>query len=425
MCLNKEIRRNKIQEIDQMRRNKPKGRKIYKTKEKNYYGKSPLGKFLSGALTVLLIGGIGFIGYSAAEPIINYTQHKGDQPEPEPEVTEPFVTKEFRTTAETPTATSAVVTTAEPEQEEIVFDGYMAAALPESAMGSPESISYAISAVPGDRSIEYIEVPLKAKGGKVWYSSNLPMAQYSGAVQSQMTLQEIVEIIENNGYKAAAVISAFEDSILPLSYPDSGYVTIDDGSQWIDNWLEYGGKPWITPYSQTGLDYLSGLVDEISGAGFDKIICADLKFPYFRESDLELLDERLSRSDRCMALTSAANSLYNKCLSNGASMFVEVSAADIIRGSDDVLQPMLLSASAVVLNIDLAELSAGVSDGIVIHEFSGTPEEITEKALSATEDKLKDFNISIRISGTGYTTEQLIKAEEKAAGLGYRSFVLG
>ena len=68
---------------------KNKGRKIYKTKEKNYYGKSPVGKFMSGLLTVLLIGGIGFIGYSVAEPIINYTQHKGDKPASTMPVTAP------------------------------------------------------------------------------------------------------------------------------------------------------------------------------------------------------------------------------------------------------------------------------------------------------------------------------------------------
>lgn len=53
---------------------KNKGRKIYKTKEKNYYGKSPVGKAFSVVLTVLLLGGIGFIGYSVAEPIINYSK---------------------------------------------------------------------------------------------------------------------------------------------------------------------------------------------------------------------------------------------------------------------------------------------------------------------------------------------------------------
>ena len=46
---------------------KTKGRKIYKTKEKNYYGKTPLGKAFSVALSVLLIGGLGFIGYNIVD----------------------------------------------------------------------------------------------------------------------------------------------------------------------------------------------------------------------------------------------------------------------------------------------------------------------------------------------------------------------
>ena len=60
-----------------MRTNK-KGRKLYKTKEKNYYGKSPVGKVFSAVLSVLLIGGLGFIGYSVAEPLLNYNKKVDD-----------------------------------------------------------------------------------------------------------------------------------------------------------------------------------------------------------------------------------------------------------------------------------------------------------------------------------------------------------
>ena len=61
---------------------KNKGRKIYKTKEKNFYGKSIPNKIFSAGLTVLFLSGVVFLGYSVAEPIMNYTKKKGDNSVP-------------------------------------------------------------------------------------------------------------------------------------------------------------------------------------------------------------------------------------------------------------------------------------------------------------------------------------------------------
>lgn len=397
---------------------KNKGRKIYKTKEKNYYGKSPLGKFLSGALTVLLIGGIGFIGYSVAEPIINYTQHKGDEPSEPPETT---AADSLTTESNTEAASAGGAVNTEPAAAE----SYKAAALTVNDMSSLERLKTALSAVPSGQDIAYVEVPLKAKGGKIYYASSCSEAQLSGAVQSSLTLDEIASAIKQSGYKPAAVISTFYDNQLPTVYPETGYTTTDDGSQWVDDDPGNGGKPWTTPYSPDALSYLTSIVDEVSSAGFERIVCSDLIYPYFRASDLALLDEQLGRTDRFMALTSAANLLYDKSLSNGAAMYVEVSAADILRGNSDILQPMLLSANTVVLNIDVEELSWGVSDGHTLYEFSGTPAEITKKCLGFVSDKLSDFNVAVRISGSDTPAEELIKAKEEIAGYGYTSFVIG
>lgn len=403
---------------------KPKGRKIYKTKEKNYYGKSPLGKFLSGALTVLLIGGIGFIGYSAAEPIINYTKRIDDDHIVPTDITEPFT--------ETSTELTSVVTglpaqpavTKAPEPPAEVRDDFTAAVLSENAMVSIEAISGAIASVPSG-SVEYIEVPLKLRGGKLMYASQIPAASNSGAVQSQLTVQEIAQAIVSSGYKPAASISVFEDSILPATYPETGYITLDTGSQWHDNDVSIGGNPWITPYSDNAVEYLSAIADEITRAGFDRIVCYDLKYPDFRESDLLILDERLGRSDRCMGLTAAANLMYTKALSNGASMMIEVSAADIMRGSADILQPMLLSANSVVVNIDTDVLGQGIEINGEAVGFGGTPEEITEKCLGIVREELLDFNVTVRISGASKSADELLKAKDKAAEMGFGSFVIG
>ena len=395
---------------------KHKGRKIYKTKEKNYYGKSPLGKFLSGVLTVLLIGGIGFIGYSVAEPIINYTQHKGDEPETsadEPEET---------TSTEEAESTTATVPSGE---EKLASEKYKAAALTVNDLASINDLRRALGAVPSGDGIEFVEVPLKARGGYIYYSTTNSEARSAGAVQSSLSLSQITAEIKESGYRPAAVISTFYDNVLPAVYPDSGYVTYADGSQWIDDDLSNGGKPWTSPYSQRTLDYLAEIVGEVSSSGFERIICSDFVYPYFRQSDLAILDEQLGRSDRFMALTSAANLLYDRSVSNGVSMYIEVSATDILRGGGDVLQPMLLSANTVVVNIDVEELQYGVSDGHTLYEFSGTPAEITDKCLGFVSERLSDFNVAVRISGSGATAQELLKAKEKIADYGYKSFVIG
>ena len=402
---------------------KNKGRKIYKTKEKNYYGKSPVAKVLSGTLTALLIGGIGFLGYSLAEPIINYTQHKGDKPEEIPVTT----AETASTTTSTETASvdsTAEVTTVTTASESVSADNYCAAALEPGDMASLEDIENALKNIPKNEEIEYIAVPLKISGGKICYKSGLYESKTSQAAISEVPPDKIAEAIVNNGFKPSAMISAFNDNIIPESLPETGYANVLDGSQWLDAAADDGGKPWASPYSEAYVNYLSAFVKEVAEAGFEHIVCSDLSYPDFTEKDLAILDQRLGQNERCMALTSAANLLYDEAISNGAAMCIEVSAADLLGGNDDILQPMLLSVHTVVLNIDVDELGAGVQDEHMLYEFTGTPTEKAEKCMELVSDKLSEFNVVIRISGESSDIGELLKAKDSIADYGFDSFIV-
>lgn len=397
-----------------MRTNK-KGRKLYKTREKNYYGKSPVGKVFSAVLSVLLIGGLGFIGYSVAEPLLNYNKKVDDDTSNTAPTTEP--TQEETVPDESSTSEVAQ----DPRTNEI----YKAAAVSANAMNSINALEAALEAVPTDQGIEYVEIPLKISGGNIYYATSNYEAQSAGAVQSSLSLSEVVAAVESAGYKPAAIISTFWDNVLPSTYPQAGYVTVDDGSQWIDNNYDSGGKPWVSPYSDVAVNYICSIAEEVAASGFDKVICSDFMFPHFRDTDLEMLDSRLSGKERFMALTSVANLLYDKITSGGSRMIVEVSAAEILSNNADILQPMMLTADTVVVDINMDEISWGISDGWTIYEFSGTPAEKTKKCLGFISEKLEGFNVAVRISGDSATTEELINAKEEIADFGYRSFVIG
>lgn len=400
---------------------KDKGRKIYRTKEKNYYGKSPFEKFMSGVLTLLLIGGIGFLGYSTAEPLLKFTKHTGDEPEEViPVVSETTAESESTTQTTVETAVETTVTSTEIMTEPpVTMESYKAFSLGTEDLESIESLKTALDAIPRNQGIEYVEVPLKARGGMIHYVSTVATNNELKEFQ-KLNLVKISETIKKSGYTPTALISTFNDNILPSVDKETGYIC-SDGSLWTDSALRY----WTNPFSQNTVKYLSDITDEISSTGFNRIVCTDFVFPKFTDRDLSILDEKLSRNDRCMALTSAANLLYDTSVSNGASMFIEISAVDILSGNADILQPMLLSVNTVILNINLDELGEGVSDGRNYYEFKGTPSEKVEKCLGFVSENLTDFNVAVRVSGSSLTVQELITVKEKIAGMGYNSFVLG
>ncbi|MBP5378834.1 MAG: hypothetical protein J6Y64_04765 [Ruminococcus sp.] len=397
---------------------KNKGRKIYKTKEKNYYGKSPVGKAFSVGLTVLLIGGIGFIGYSVAEPLINYSKKKGDNTE--------SLVAESTTEEITDENGEPVTQNTEPVVPlPLSAEKYRAYALSTGDLIGTDTLKDALKRVPAGENIEYIEVPLKVGGGDIYYASNNYYATSGGLVRSYLKLKDIVSTIKNAGYKPVALVSTFNDNTLPNYFRDMSYLCVEDGSQWIDNTVEAGGKPWMNPFSETAVGYNSDIVEEISCEGFDKVVCYDFIFPDFRPSDVEYLGDKVTGPDRYMALTSAANLLYDKIMHNGATMLLEVDAADLLKGKNDVLQPMLLKVNTVVLNIDIDAISYGVYTNETVYEFNGTPAENVKKMLDLVSEDVEDFNVAVRVSGDTVSTQDLLDAKDEIVGYGFDSYVLG
>jgi len=391
------------------------GRKIYKTKEKNYYGKTPMAKALSVALTILLIGGIGFIGYSVAEPIVNYTKKKGDN-----------------TASSTSTATDDIFATeplSVPTAEVTVREPaeYKAVAFRVGDLLNNEMLKAAIDRIPSGPDIEYIEIPLKISGGNIYYASSVMYAVNSGAIQNMISLSDITDIIKKAGYHPAAIISTFNDSKVPGIDPTTGYVTTATGEQWIDNDYSAGGKPWMTPYSSTAVNYIGDIVTEVSSAGFEKVICSDMVFPNFRRSDLELLPEELNSKKRFQALTSAANLFYDRAVTNGASMSIEISASDLLRDNADIIsEPLYLNVKSIIVDINIDEISYGVNTDTTVYDFNGTASDKTAKMLELIKDKLTNYpNAAIRISGTSVGTDELLKAKEVIKDYGFKSYVIG
>ena len=108
-------------------------------------------------------------------------------------------------------------------------------------------------------------------------------------------------------------------------------------------------------------------------------------------------------------------------------MALEVSASDILKGSDDIIkQPEVLNVKSIILNINIDEISSGVYTDDTVYEFSGTSAEKVTKMLELVSGKLSGFsNVAVRISGSSAGTDELLKACEVIGEFGYSSYVIG
>lgn len=371
---------------------KNKGMKIYKQRRKKRGNNSQILSILG---TCAVVFGVGIFGYYVvAVPVYDLVQSM-NEPEKTVSVDNPAVSEEYTaapvTTYKTITDDSDVQTGTEAPVTSVVTEKISGSAttivseskaevtesaiteapsktpsseatvkggcyyLSVSDISSLSSLNEKLSTIEGCTSVA---IPLKTTGGKVNYASSVSTASLSGAVSSDLTLEEIVNAITEKGLTPVAEFSTVADNIYPRTYKKSAY-QFDDGytGEWLDNRAEDGGKPWLSPFSSETSEYLCSLVDEITSAGIKTVICTDNYFPPFREKDLGYIGEIVQSETRYKGLTDLVNKLNNSAASNGGKTMLSVSAADIFNSSAEVFKPEEFGSMPVVVTINMNELS--------------------------------------------------------------------
>lgn len=314
---------------------KPKGRKIYRYKTRF----ERLKEFLrnTGAV-VLTIGGTAllvFIGYSAGGPVMEFLEERNiltTETQPSTEVTEE-ISMSMDVPAATeftePDVTETIQESTEPPVVQGDLCGYY---LDADALLTERTLQKAIGAVP--QGITHIIVPLKTAGGRICYASSI--ADPECILPDAMPLELIYDTITAAGYTPAAGINALEDCIYPQFHPETAYKIAGSQERWLDASSENGGKPWISPFSTSTVDYLTALTGEISAAGFAMIFCEGLVFPDFSEEDLDMLDPRAGAPDRGTGLVTIASAMQEAA--GEAEFYLTIHAGELIDGKADILK---------------------------------------------------------------------------------------
>ena len=187
------------------------------------------------------------------------------------------------------------------------LNGYFisADALTSDIAGSWEALDHLSSGTP-------VMIDLKGGYGSFYYGSNIPGAIASASV-STASVDEIIKDMRDKGFYTIARISAFRDYEYGRKNVANGLMHVNRKGLWPDE----GGCYWLNPTEPAVLNWLSSLVNELKGLGFNEVVLSDFRFPAG--------DSYIFNGDKDAAIQQAAATIYsnvadpNFCLSFGVS----------------------------------------------------------------------------------------------------------
>lgn len=365
-------------------------------------------------LTVVAAGALVFLGYSIGEPIMNFFKNldsnSGD--------TNPWTPPVSESEASDTEGQSSSLLPEAPAPSPVSGSSIM---LTDDALASSDALKKAVETAKSDGYTTVI-LPMKLQGGMLNYRSTVEMAVNAEvSAENGMTASEIAAITKAGGIKAIAKISVLNDNIVPKKYKSTGYTFENGATQWLDNRVDNGGKPWLSPFSENGLGYISGIAKEIDSAGFDGILCVDISFPAFRKNDLNYIGESVKSPDRYKALMGVV-----KLFTDGNTpVLIETSDMELLNGTEEALRPEELSGVTAVIYCKpydwntIAEL-----DGAEISMADLSFSEKTAHIFNELKNKTGNMNVTPCIDSEGLTEGELNEILTTLNGMGYKSVMI-
>ena len=237
-----------------------------------------------------------------------------------------------------PTAAPAV----EPGQGSWAFVSISGLSSAEQAAATAQNLA--------SQGVGYAVVPCKDSQGYVYYQSSVATAQSS--VSATTFDAAAVQALKDAGITPIASICAFRDPLAPyvdrsmaVRYQDTDYF-------WLDAAADAGGKPWLNPYSDGSVAYITALIDEVRAMGFEQVWLTGVQFPTTAGRDKANYGDTagVSMGQRLAQVLSGWQA--------GGDCWVEYPLSEVLAGSES----QLLGASCAELGVK--NLAIRVDDAI-------------------------------------------------------------
>ena len=393
--------------------NNKKNIKIKRSKGRLYKKRrSPAKTAIETIVLVVLAGGLIYVGYTAAGPLINYIQSGGSSgtvtswtPD------ESGVGGSNNSDPENPVVDTSLEMTTQPQEADSIGT-YL---ISQSALKSKEALNSALDSAKNS-GFGIVLVPLKDNAGTILYKSQIDyIKDVKELVTGTLSAKDIADAVKAKGLVPKAVIPTLLDKTSPDFVDDTGYYFADSPEiSWYDANPDNGGKRWVDPFRAGSKKYYSDMVKELKNAGFEEIALSELRYPDLHDSDEPRLGSKFFTADRYKGLSELYNGCYNASDKKAA---VSVNIKDVLDGKGqtfpktaEILTDKSFSGK-VFLTVDLTEfgetLELAQGDPITL------PKDAAKKAemLIGKASEYMGTNVTVVpvISGAGMSMEDLVK----------------
>lgn len=340
-----------------------------------YKRRTPLSILLRIVCIVVVIGLLGFIGWSAYEPVRAYLDSIAfewkNNPTPSlPELPEPPAVSEPETSSPEsvpeplpePAVSSPEPEPTEPENSEQIPSGVQlqGAYLPVSDLLDPNLLAARLSDFQ-EAGYTAVLIDLKDTNGSLLYRSQRGRAPLEEGI-TPYDLSAVCEQIREAGMLPIGRMHAFRDYTAALSDNNMAVQYLDTREHWLDNAREKGGKPWLNPYSEQARAYLVGLAEEAVSMGVGQILLDSVMFPVGVRLDAATYGETgdVSRSEVLSAFIQQVSSAVS---AKGGTVSLLVRAADAFSNPDSLGGDPLVLSDQITLDLSPATLGENFSAG--------------------------------------------------------------
>ncbi len=182
-----------------------------------------------------------------------------------------------------------------------------------------------------DEDTNAVAVRLKESSGRLLYDSKVQGAIDCGAVAGGSVAHSAIEGITGSDYYTIARISTLHDSLYAYAHMTDAAVCQLTGYVWYDTYSTH----WLAPEKQGARQYVTDVVAECAGLGFDELLLDDFHYPRDGRMSRIKTDERTMTQQEALALLCDDIRAALKAADYKGKLSVSVDADIVLAGSEE------------------------------------------------------------------------------------------